>query len=60
MDSWMDWDGWHWVALVMALANGIGFGWSIRGTHERAKNFRREMLDRRVRIARERSETDDV
>lgn len=40
MPDWMNWPGWHWVAVAVALAQGIWFGWSIRAINARGDAFR--------------------
>lgn len=34
--EWLNWPGWHWVAILIAMATGFYMGWSIRSTNARS------------------------
>jgi hypothetical protein len=42
-DHWMQWNGWDFVAVIVATIVGFYFGWDVRGTRERSRQWLAEI-----------------
>jgi hypothetical protein len=42
--EWMNWPGWHGVAILAAYATGAWFGWDLRRTKARRDAFEAGLL----------------
>lgn len=51
--DWLNWPGWHWVAIAIALAQGTWFGWAIRSTNAKYDRFslERDIADAKAKAA---------